>query len=86
MAFNYHWRSAPPIERLERDLDALRTTVIQLRHDLTSKANYAAKLEVLLRSRTARMDDLRSKIDQLREQNRRLDAEAERLVQIIRLG
>jgi hypothetical protein len=44
------------------------------------------RLQYLLLERTHRIDELNGKIDQLREQNRRLDAEAERLVDMIRLS
>ena len=38
-----------------------------------------------MRERSERIDELNGKIDQLREQNRRLDAENEHLVKMVRL-
>jgi hypothetical protein len=41
--------------------------------------------EYLLLERTERIDELNGKIEQLRDQNRRLDAENEQLVEMVRL-
>jgi hypothetical protein len=45
--------------------------------------DYAGKLEYLLFERTERIDDVHAKIDQLREQNKRLDQENEHLVEMV---
>ena len=42
-------------------------------------------MEVVLRERLARVDELNAKLEQLRDQNRRLDAENEHLVEMVRL-
>jgi regulator of replication initiation timing len=42
-------------------------------------------LEVLMRERSQRIDELNGRIERLREQNRRLDAENEHLVEMVRL-
>ena len=64
----------------------LRTVVIQLRRELTNKEGYAAKLELVVRQRSQTIDALRGTIDQLRAANARLDAEAERLCEMVRLS
>ena len=79
------WKRHRPSE-LERTNDQLRTTVIQLRHEVETKAGYATKLEMLLRSRAARIDQLNGQLEQVRAQNRRLDEEAERLAEMVRLS
>ena len=56
---------------------------MKLRHELTTKKHYAERLEVLLRERMERIDELYATIDQLREQNKRLEAEADHLAAII---
>ena len=76
----------PDAAALERNVDELRTVIIQLRHELTNKTGYAATLELVLKQRTQTIDDLRGKLDQLRAVNARLDAEAERLCEMVRLG
>jgi septal ring factor EnvC (AmiA/AmiB activator) len=48
---------------------------VRLREQLTNKERYAAKLELLLRERLTRIDELNATIDRLREQNRRMTAE-----------
>jgi hypothetical protein len=80
------WRSRPDISKLEHEIDALKIVVIRLRRDLTDKTGYAGRLEVLLRERLARIDELTAKVDQLRAVNARLDAEAERLCEMVRMS
>jgi len=86
MHLSYRWRSRPDAAALERNVDELRTVIIQLRHELTNKTGYAATLELVLKQRTQTIDDLRGKLDRLRAVNARLDAEAERLCEMVRLG
>jgi chromosome segregation ATPase len=64
---------------LQKENDGLRTEIVKLRHELTNKQGYAERLEVLLRERLERIDDLNGKLEQAREQNKRLKAEAEHL-------
>jgi chromosome segregation ATPase len=64
---------------LQKENDGLRTEIVKLRHELTGKQGYAERLEVLLRERLERIDELTGRIDQLRERNKRLEAEAEHL-------
>jgi len=86
MHLSYRWRSRPDAAALERNVDELRTVMIQLRHELTNKTGYAATLELVLKQRTQTIDDLRGKLDRLRAVNARLDAEAEKLCEMVRLG
>ena len=37
--------------QLQKENDALRTEIVKLRHELTTKKHYAERLEVLLRER-----------------------------------
>ena len=68
--------------QLQKANDGLRTEIVNLRHELTNKQGYAERLEVLLRERLERIDDLTARIDELRERNKRLEAEAEHLAKI----
>jgi hypothetical protein len=67
---------------LQKENDGLRTEIIKLRHELTNKQGYAERLEILLRERMERIDEHTATIDQLRERNKRLEAEAEHLAKI----
>ena len=58
------WRSRPA--PLEHEIDALKTVVIQLRRELENKQGYAGRLEMLLRSRTERIDQLNGQLEQVR--------------------
>ena len=86
MNWNYHSRSRPDTARLEHTINQLRIELIKLRRDLTNKAGYATRLEILLRSRTERCDELANTIAALREQNQRLDAEAEHYFRMLAAG
>ena len=70
---------------LERQCEALKTENVCLRSELRHKQDFVGRLEYLLHQRTEMIDALH-RIDQLREQNRRLDAEAERLAEMVRLS
>ena len=49
-----------------------------------TKQSFADKLTYLLRQRSERIDELTSKLAQVREQNRRLDEENEHLADLIK--
>ena len=83
MNWNYRWRTRDDVAPLEHAIDQLRTENIRLRRDLTNKTGYAAKLELVLRL-TQTIDRLNDKLEQVRAQNRRLDAECEQLVELVR--
>jgi septal ring factor EnvC (AmiA/AmiB activator) len=59
---------------------------VRLNRELSDKQQYASRLEYLMRERSKRIDELTGTIDRLREQNRRLDAEADRLCELVRLS
>ena len=63
-------RRTPAAVQLKRDNDALALQVVRLREQLRNKEHYASGLEVLLRERTERIDELNATIDRLREQSR----------------
>jgi hypothetical protein len=71
---------------LERENDQLRAVVVQLRHQLETRENAVRRLEILARARSTRIDNLTGTIDRLRDQNRRLDQEAERYCQMLAAG
>jgi hypothetical protein len=73
--WNYHWRASPAVEQLEETVEQLRADNVRLRHDLTNKAGYAAKLELVLHQRMERIDQLQAAIDLLRQRNQHLDLE-----------
>ena len=68
---------------LLKENDGLRTEIVRLRSELTSKQQYASRLELLLRKRMERIDELNAEVDQLRHQNKKLDAEAEHLAELV---
>ena len=78
---------------LERQCEALKTENVCLRSELRHKQDFVGRLEYLLHQRTemidalhGRIDQLNATIDRLREQNRRLDAEAERYAEMVKLS
>jgi hypothetical protein len=77
---------APTSPHWNKALAAARSEIVRLRSDLTNKAGYAATLELVLRQRTQIIDDLVGKLEQSRAQCQRLDAEAERLAEMVRLS
>jgi septal ring factor EnvC (AmiA/AmiB activator) len=78
-------KPTPAELQLRRENDGLKTTIICLRREIENKQGAVGRLETLLRERLTRIDQLTAQIDQLRHQNRRLDAENEHLVEIVRL-
>ena len=71
--------------KLQRENDGLKTTIVCLRREPENREGAAGRLEVLMRERSARIDELTGTIDRLREQNKRLDQENEHLVEMVRL-
>ena len=68
---------------LSRTVENLRTKVCLLNRELENRQGVVGRLELLLRERLERIDSLNSKLEQLREQNRRLDQENEHLAEMI---
>jgi hypothetical protein len=79
------WK-ARRLDPIEKENDQLRTIIVCLRTELRHKQDFVGRLEYLLHQRTEMIDALHGRIDQLREENRRLDAEAERLAEMVRLS
>ena len=79
----YRWRSRGNIAELEHTIGQLRTDNIRLRHQLRTKQTALGGLELALHQRMERIDELIATIDKLREQNKRLDQEAEHLAQMV---
>jgi hypothetical protein len=67
---NWKRRRLAPVER---ENAGLRTVIIQLRRELKNKEGYAAKLELVLHQRLETIDQLTARLEQSREQVRRLD-------------
>ena len=63
-------RSRAPSIRWKKENDALKTTICGLRRELENKQGAVGRLEVLLRERLTKIDQLNATIDRLREQNR----------------
>jgi hypothetical protein len=71
---------------IERDNDRLRTELIQLRHELQTKQTALGGLELALRERCDHIDILNARLEQSREQCRRLDEEAENYFRMLAAG
>jgi len=78
-------KPTPNEPHLIKENDSLKTTIVCLRRDLTDKEGHVGRLEFLLHEWMERVDELNAKIEQLRDQNRRLDQENEHLVEMVRL-
>jgi chromosome segregation ATPase len=69
-----------------RRSDGVGWQLVKLQDELANKTHHVAKLETLLRARTARIDELTSRLEQVRAANARLDRECERLVEMVKLS
>jgi hypothetical protein len=83
MPLNVRWRTRADLAKLERNIAELRSELVRLRNDLTTKTGYAATLELVIKQRTQTIDNLNSKVEQLRAVNARLDAECEHYFQLL---
>jgi hypothetical protein len=79
------WKLAVP-SPLERENDTLKTIIVCLRADVRNRENQIHRLELVLRQRSERIDELTGKVDRLRDQNRKLDEENEHLCEMVRLS
>jgi len=70
------WKPAAT-SQLQRENEALKTTIVCLRSELRHKQDFVGRLEYLLHQRTEMIDALHGRIDQLRTANQRLEQEAE---------
>ena len=71
--------------QLQRTNGALSTQLLQLREQLRNKESYAAGLEILLRQRNERIDQLTAQVDQLRQHSRHADEGAEYMAMFVGL-
>ena len=69
---------------LEQENNALKTAIVCLRRELENKGDHVSRLKFLLHERLTKIDQLNATIDRLREQNRRLDAEAEHYAEMVK--
>jgi hypothetical protein len=76
------WKPRAPTD-LQRQLDAAHLKLLKANAELKHKTQYVSRLETLVNERNACIDALHGRIDALREQNRKLDAEAEHLAQMV---
>ena len=79
------WKSRR-LDPTEKENDQLRLVIIQLRHELQTKQTALGGLELALRERCEHIDTLNARLEQSRAQCQRLDAEAERLAEMVRLS
>jgi hypothetical protein len=74
---------ASAVELLERQCNQLKTTIVCLRADVQNREGQIHRLELLVRERCAMIDALHGRIDQLRDQNKKLEIEAEHLAALV---
>ena len=69
-----------------RECETLKTRLACLNTEMQRQRDFVSRLEYLLRLRTEMIGDLHGRIDALRKQNRQLDAENDRLAEMVRLS
>jgi hypothetical protein len=65
------------------EVDRLKTVICCLRRELENKEGAVGRLELLLHERLTKIDELTSRLEQSREQIRRLDLQNEILIEMI---
>jgi exoribonuclease R len=81
-----HWKLRKAGKAAARECEALKTQLVILRTDMQTREGQIRKLELVVRERNQRIDQQAATIDQLREQNKRLDAENDRLAEMVKLS
>jgi predicted nucleic acid-binding Zn-ribbon protein len=76
------WKPAP-LTDLEREKHQLQMALLNLRRELENKQGAVGRLELLLHERLTKIDELNGKLQQSREQVRRLGLENEILTLMI---
>jgi hypothetical protein len=76
-------RSSSHELQLQRECEVLQLKLLKANSALALKTQYASRLETLLHERLNKIDELTAQVDQLRHQNKKLDAEAGHLAAII---
>jgi len=69
-----------------RECETLKTRLACLNTEMQRQRDFVGRLEYLLHQRSEMIDALHGRIDQLREQNKRLDVENEHLCEMVRLS
>src|SRR6516164_11736627 len=69
--------------QLQRTNGTLSTQLLQLREQLRNKERYASGLEILLRQRNERIDQLQGPLDQLRFKNNQSHEEAQHMAMFV---
>ena len=76
-------RTNAKVKKLRQENDKLRSSLVHLRRQRTTKQNRASGLELLLQERLQRIDELNAKLEQARAINHRLEEECEHLAQLV---
>jgi hypothetical protein len=79
------WKPRAPTD-LQRQLDAAQLKLLKANAELEHKTQRVSRLEILVAERNAYIDASHGRIDRLRDQNRRLDEEADRLAEMVRMS
>jgi hypothetical protein len=69
--------------QLQRECEVLQLKLLKANSELRTKTVYAQRLEYLVHERSERVDELNAKLEQSREQVRRLDLQNQILVEMI---
>ena len=80
------WAPKLDARKIKQAHDALALRLLRVREELQTAERHRVGLEVLLVMRQERVDALTVQVDRLRQQNRRLDEENDRLVEMVRLA
>jgi cell division protein FtsB len=81
-----HWKLRKANKKVARECETLKTQIALLNTELKHKQDFVGRLEFLIHQRNEMIDALHGRIDQLREQNKRLDVENEHLCEMVRLS
>jgi septal ring factor EnvC (AmiA/AmiB activator) len=80
------WKPRINVTRLKQAHDELARRLRTMREELQVSERHRVGLEIALSVRGETIADLNGKIEQLRQQNRQLDQEAERLANMVRFA
>jgi hypothetical protein len=69
--------------QLHREVEVLQLKLLKANSALRTKTVYAQRLEYLVQQRSQRIDELNGKLEQSRQQVRRLDLQNEILIEMI---
>ena len=76
-------RTPAAVQQLKRSNDALALQLLRVREQLQNKEHRVSGLEMILRERLKRVDELTQKLEQARAANHRLEEECEHLAQLV---